>query len=163
MTAVNARAVGPRDEQLQRFPTVRDRQAALSAEYRPAWPYAYVRAGSESLAATRGNDMTNVNNDARISEGRFRQRHGPDTVEHDCGSLWGPHRSQRITLRPTAGSETGLPYVYDRLWNECRVLGESVSKVAVESAFDEVVTWHGPAANERCWCGMCVSNSHNAY
>jgi hypothetical protein len=81
-----------------------------------------------------------------ISEARFHRDHLPWGLDHDYGMTWGEHRQQRVCHRVTPGSDRGLLYAYDPLWNEYAVLAESVSSAVAGAAFETVTDRHGTDA-----------------
>ena len=63
----------------------------------------------------------------------FGRRHAGG-VDHDFGDHWGRSGEQRLTVRHPLGTEHGLFYVYDAIWDEFAVLAQDVPLQAVHDA-----------------------------
>lgn len=72
---------------------------------------------------------------AWISQARFDRLYGASGLDHDFGTMWGPHRNQRVALRLASGSTHGILYVYDPMWDEYTVLDEHATLDEARTAF----------------------------
>ena len=63
----------------------------------------------------------------------FGRRHAGG-VDHDFGDHWGRSGEQRLTVRHPLGTEQGMFYVYDAIWDEYAVLAQNVPLHAVHDA-----------------------------
>lgn len=63
----------------------------------------------------------------------FQALHGHSGIDEDFGTHWG--RDVRISLRRTPGTDTGLLYAYDQLWDEYAVLANPIAGSVARAAF----------------------------
>ena len=70
-----------------------------------------------------------------VGPATFRALHGGSGIDQDFGTHWGPGGQVRISLRRAPGTDTGLLYAYDQLWDEYAVLADPVSGSVVRAAF----------------------------
>jgi len=81
--------------------------------------------------------------DQWISQARFDRDVGQAGLDHDFGMYWGENANQRVSLRVPAGTDAGVLYVYDPLWNEYLVLGHEVRVRDVDQSFRHVTITRG--------------------
>jgi len=87
--------------------------------------------------------QTSTSADAWISQARFDRDHGTAGIDHDFGMLWGEHQRERVSLRLPPGTQHGVLYAFDPLWNEYLILDDSATRTEAIAAFGAVVAEHG--------------------
>ena len=70
-----------------------------------------------------------------VGPSTFRALHDRSGIDEDFGTHWGHDGQVRISLRRAPGTDTGLLYAYDQLWDEYAVLAHPVSGDVVRAAF----------------------------
>jgi hypothetical protein len=109
----------------------------------------------DKLLALAGDEARNVDPDDPVDDwGRLGLHHayrhpvlewtGPvafaraygavSGIEYGFGTCWGSNGDQRLRLRMRVGSNGGLLYVYDTIWDEYAVLGSDIPLAAVQDA-----------------------------
>lgn len=73
----------------------------------------------------------------------FHRAHGGRGLDVDLGMRWGERQDVRISLRRRPGDSAGLLYAYNRTWDECAVLADSISIAAAEHAFKKALALDG--------------------